>query len=357
MFNIDEFITKGENQKVEFKKSDILRNNVELAKQMTAFANTNGGTILIGVCDDGTIEGMRAKKEHENHIMNIARDLCDPPLAPQFFIIPRPEGDIYRIEIPRYQKFPHSAKTRDGRVYFIRVGSTVRETTPHELAILFESAKEEIINRKPKLELLLIDPEGNATTEINAQPTSIKIKKIKSEYPIVQYYHKNIELFNKFIKNITPPITPPSLFLEKELAKDLIPIGIELRNDGEAPARGIRVFLEFPRECELVEENEAIERFQFVQKSNIKPSSGGLFVDSKNRNEARAWVEILGNDLTIGNFKKMYARFPEKEQEYKIKARVTQYNFPPEDFEFKICVKPRIEEKIEYIYDEQKNEV
>jgi len=59
------------------------------------------------------------------------------------------------VKILRYRTFPHAVKTREGRVYFIRVGTTVREPTPSELALLFESAKEEVI-KKPKLELLLV---------------------------------------------------------------------------------------------------------------------------------------------------------------------------------------------------------
>ena len=84
---IDELIAQGESQTVDFKKVEILSNPTKIAILMTAFANANGGRILIGVCDDKTMEGMKAKKEHETHIMNIARDLCDPPLIPKFSII------------------------------------------------------------------------------------------------------------------------------------------------------------------------------------------------------------------------------------------------------------------------------
>jgi hypothetical protein len=342
---IDELIAQGENQTVEFKKSDIFDNTFELAKQMTAFANTNGGRILIGVCDDGTLEGMKAKKEHEIHIMNIARDRCDPPLAPKFSVINKPKGDIYVIKILRYQALPHAVKTKDGRVYFIRVGSTVREATPSELALLFESAKEEVV-KKPKLKLLLIDPEGNATTEINAYPTYVKTKKVKSKSPPIPYLHGLAEL-SKVLSSFP--------FIKKEPAEDLIPIGIELTNVGEAPAYGIRVFLEFPQDCELIEEHDVTGGLPFILK-DTSLSSGGLFVDPKNENEASAWVNVLGNDLTMRNFEKVYVRFPEKEQEYKIKALVTQYNFPPENFEFKIYVKPKIVEKIEYVYEQGKPE-
>jgi ATP-dependent DNA helicase RecG len=91
---IDELIQSGEGQTIDFKKSEILSNPTKLAKLMVAFANSNGGRILIGICDDGTIEGMKEKKEHERHVMNIGRDKCVPPLVPDFSVINKPEGDI-----------------------------------------------------------------------------------------------------------------------------------------------------------------------------------------------------------------------------------------------------------------------
>jgi predicted HTH transcriptional regulator len=115
---------------------------------MTAFANSSGGRILIGVCDDGTLEGMTAKKEYEAHIMNIARDRCNSPLVPKFYKVKKPEGDVYVVKFFRYRTFPHAVITRDGQVYFIRVGTTVREATPSELALLFESSRGDIL-RKP----------------------------------------------------------------------------------------------------------------------------------------------------------------------------------------------------------------
>lgn len=136
---IDESIAEGEGPTVEFKRVKILSDSIELAKLMVAFANTLGGRILVGVCDDGSIEGMKEKKKHETFIMEIARKRCDPPLIPRFLVIRKHEGAIYLIKVLRYQKYPHAVKTREGRIYFIRVGSTVREASPSELAMLFEA--------------------------------------------------------------------------------------------------------------------------------------------------------------------------------------------------------------------------
>ena len=347
---IDGLIVAGENQTVDFKKSDILSNPTKLAKLMTAFGNTSGGRILIGVCDNGTLEGMTAKKNHEEHIMNIAREKCDPPLDPKFSVIEKAEGHIYVVKILRYRVLPHAVVTKEGRVHFIRVGTTIREATPSELALLFESAREEII-KKPKLELLLIDTEGNATQRINAKPTFTKVKKVKMKVPPTPSVRMQ-KLAEEAYQSLLYP------FGKREPAQDLVPIGMEITNTGEAPAHGIRVFLQFPKDCELFMEHEigGIGSLASVIVSKAKPTSGGLFVDYENRTEASAWMNTLGNDLTMRKFDRVYVKFPEKEEEYKITARITQHNFPPEDFEFTVAVKPISKRKIEYVYEGESKE-
>ncbi len=343
---VDEIITVGESQTVEFKKSDILSDPVGLAREMVAFSNSLGGRILIGICDDGTVEGMKAKKEHELFVMNIARDRCDPPLTPSFSTINKPEGDIYELKVTRFRTFPHAAKTESGKVYYIRVGTTVREATSIELALLFESSKEEIA-KKPDLELFLIDREGNPTKSITASPVFTTIKKIKAETPPTPFLASfealknltNLAYFNPFTERDPPP--------------DLVPISIELSNKGQAPAQEITIFIQFPDGCKVINEHEAVGGIH-LPISNFKPTHGGLHVGRTDKSEAVAWIDSLGNDLAMNDFEKVYVRFPSAEEEHKIKARVVQNYFPPKDFEFTIKIKPEFKEVIERVYEEKK---
>jgi hypothetical protein len=129
-------IGQGEGELVEFKDSRILADPFKLARSMSALSNQKGGFILIGVKDDGTIEGLKFQKEHEERIMNIASEKCSPPVRPRFESVSIPEkGDVYVIQISKRENEPyHGVKTRDGLVYFTRVGSTIREIQPHELS-------------------------------------------------------------------------------------------------------------------------------------------------------------------------------------------------------------------------------
>jgi len=275
---------------------------------MVAFANSNGGRILIGICDDGSKEGMSAKTEHERHIMNIARDKCAPPIVPSFSVINTPEGDIYVVKILRFKKHPHAVKTREGNVHFIRVGSTVREADPSELALLFEATREEV-SKRPELELRLLDDEGNATEVIKAQPIIVKTKYVNTKLssrvletvPLSAAFATSLAEYAQKLTSIS------SLYAPNKPPKDLVPIGIEVTNIGEIPAEGIGIFLDFPEECELVDEHEAIGGFVSYRKD-----SSGLFVDKNNKSVAYAGIDILGNDLKMRNFRRIYVRFPEK---------------------------------------------
>ncbi len=54
-------ISQGEHENLDFKQEiDDAR---KIARAMSAFANTNGGTLLIGVKDNGVISGIRTEEE------------------------------------------------------------------------------------------------------------------------------------------------------------------------------------------------------------------------------------------------------------------------------------------------------
>lgn len=54
-----EMIVNGESSGVEFKKEGI--SSIDLAEEIVAFSNFKGGTILIGVDDEGSIPGIKRK--------------------------------------------------------------------------------------------------------------------------------------------------------------------------------------------------------------------------------------------------------------------------------------------------------
>ena len=70
MNDLLKLIYNGENESFEFKES--LRLKEEIGQAVSAFSNANGGSILIGVSDAGTIIGIdigrNTLEELANHI-------------------------------------------------------------------------------------------------------------------------------------------------------------------------------------------------------------------------------------------------------------------------------------------------
>ena len=55
------WISEGEHQRQDFKYK--ITDSLKLARTMSAFANTDGGRLLIGVRDDGSLSGVRSEEE------------------------------------------------------------------------------------------------------------------------------------------------------------------------------------------------------------------------------------------------------------------------------------------------------
>jgi ATP-dependent DNA helicase RecG len=92
-------IAQGEGQKIDFKEETIKPGR--LAEILVAFANDEGGTILIGVDDEGHIQGVSdLKRATDNAIEAISH--CSPPLGiglPQAVEM-APGVTVLAVEIP-----------------------------------------------------------------------------------------------------------------------------------------------------------------------------------------------------------------------------------------------------------------
>ena len=71
-FYLLSLIREGEHQQQDFKYR--VSDAHKLAKSVSAFANTDGGRLLIGVRDDGNMSGVRS--EEEIYMMHQAAYRC-----------------------------------------------------------------------------------------------------------------------------------------------------------------------------------------------------------------------------------------------------------------------------------------
>ena len=138
---LQSLIREGEHQQQDFKYR--VSDAQKLAKSVSAFANTDGGRLLIGVRDDGNMSGVRS--EEEIYMMHLAAyRYCRPEASIKF--------DTYHVEgrtiviatIPPSERRPICAIDDEGnqRAY-IRIADENIVASPVHLAIWRESQNPE----------------------------------------------------------------------------------------------------------------------------------------------------------------------------------------------------------------------
>lgn len=75
---IKKLISEGEHQQLDFKFG--INDSRKIARTLAAFANTDGGRLLIGVKDNGSIAGVRS--EEEFYMIQAASELYTRPVVP-----------------------------------------------------------------------------------------------------------------------------------------------------------------------------------------------------------------------------------------------------------------------------------
>lgn len=133
IIELNSLISVGENYYVEFKNVNV--SSSELASEIVAFANFEGGAILLGVEDNGVISGIKTGNTEE-YIMNICRNNVIPNIIPKYEEVGTEQGVVAVLSIPKGLSKPYSANGR----YYIRVGTTKRVATREELMRLFQES-------------------------------------------------------------------------------------------------------------------------------------------------------------------------------------------------------------------------
>ena len=131
-----ELIANGENSGVEFKRDDIRPE--QLAKEVVAMANFQGGRVLLGVEDDGTVSSIQ-RPDLEEWVMNIFQNKIHPMILPFYEEVKLDDGKTvavvsFPIGISKPYVLRHSGKEE----IYIRVGTTSRLATREQQMRLFE---------------------------------------------------------------------------------------------------------------------------------------------------------------------------------------------------------------------------
>lgn len=131
-----ELIANGENSGVEFKRDDVRPE--QLAKEVVALANFQGGVILLGVEDDGSISGIQ-RENLEEWVMDTVFGRYVHPMILPFFETIRVD-DRHRVAVialTQGSAKPYVVRHQAREEIFVRAGSVSRKASREQQARLF----------------------------------------------------------------------------------------------------------------------------------------------------------------------------------------------------------------------------
>ncbi|MRR21678.1 ATP-binding protein [bacterium] len=109
---IHNLITGGEGLNLDFKY--CISDPQKIARTLSAFSNTEGGKLLIGVRDNGSLAGVRSDEEY--YMIDAAATLhCDPQVTLRTRTHTINGKTILEVEVPKSDTIPVRARDEHGR--------------------------------------------------------------------------------------------------------------------------------------------------------------------------------------------------------------------------------------------------
>jgi len=133
-----EIITMGENSGIEFKR-DNLRPE-QLAKEFVALANFQGGRVLLGVEDDGTLSGIQRDNLQDWLMDTVFGRFIHPLMIPFYEEVVTDDGKrVAVVTVGMGTAKPYVVRHHDREEVYIRLGSTSRLASREQQLRLFQS--------------------------------------------------------------------------------------------------------------------------------------------------------------------------------------------------------------------------
>ena len=174
----------GEGLTLEFKRK--VPHPARLAKEVIALANTEGGRLLIGVDDDGTVTGLKDAIEEEYALREALALHCDPPVVYSTERVPlTPKRDVLVVRVPVSAKRPHflvAGDEVDPPAAYVRVGESSVEASKEAVRLMRLRASEGPgvtfeYGDKEALLMRYLDAYGRITVAAFAQLAAIPVRR------------------------------------------------------------------------------------------------------------------------------------------------------------------------------------
>lgn len=187
MSSIFDKIAEGEHQQQDFKF--CINDSKKIAKSLVAFANTDGGRLLIGVKDNGTIAGVTS--DEELYMVEAAAKVFSRP-AINFTVEQHVVNGRYvlEVDISASNERPHMAKDENGKWWaFVRYNdeNLLATRTLVEIWKREKSNKGILLNYGAKEKTLLNFLENNNTITLRKLTKLAKLPMRKAEQLIIDF--------------------------------------------------------------------------------------------------------------------------------------------------------------------------
>ncbi|MEK7406699.1 MAG: RNA-binding domain-containing protein [Acidobacteriota bacterium] len=122
----------------------------DLAAALVAFANADGGQIILGVSKERKIVGVRDPDKLRQHVDNLAANNCIPPLTVSQEAVGQRGKTVLVVNVSKGEQRPY--RTNRG-VYFVRTSSDRRQASREELLRLFQATESPYHDETPLVRL------------------------------------------------------------------------------------------------------------------------------------------------------------------------------------------------------------
>ena len=182
-----EMLVKGEHAEQDFKRSIAAKEKI--AKTLAAFANGNGGRLLVGIDDNGHITGTDTE-EAMYLLYEAAEHFCDPPVDLDFVVHEEDGTEVLEVTVLRSLKKPHAAKDEKGEwQVYVRLGDETIATAAERPAFrqrkITEQERKAIAAWLKKMGSITLE-EGTKLLAVPKSETKYLLEQLLSEGVLVK---------------------------------------------------------------------------------------------------------------------------------------------------------------------------
>jgi len=180
-------IEEGEHQQQDFKFE--ISDARKIAKTLSAFSNTIGGRLLIGVKDNGKIAGIRS--DEEIYMIEAAAKLyCQPQVEYEIRIHEADDRTVLEVIVPQGLNKPYYAKDQHNKLWaYIRIKDENILATPVHLKVWQQNgkAKGSFVRYTSREQLLLDYLAGHDSITISQYCRLAGISPLRAENTLAKF--------------------------------------------------------------------------------------------------------------------------------------------------------------------------